>query len=129
MRHRNFAALGGDGPPLLLLHGHPQTHLIWHCVAPQLAKRFTVIAADLHGYGASSKPAADDPQHVLYAKRTMAADLVQVMHELGHKRFFICAHDGNRATGFPLNKPLHYIPFNLRMGIQKNEIRVPVALQ
>ena len=88
-----FAALGGDGPPLLLLHGHPQTHMIWHRVAPQLVERFTVIAADLRGYGASSKPAADDPQHVLYAKRTMAADLVQLMHELGHECFFICAHD------------------------------------
>lgn len=88
-----FAAVGGDGPPLLLLHGHPQTHMIWHHVAAQLARRFTVVAADLRGYGASSKPAASDPRHLLYAKRTMAADLVQMMRELGHPKFFVCAHD------------------------------------
>jgi haloacetate dehalogenase len=88
-----FAALGGNGPPLLLLHGHPQTHMIWHRIAPRLAERFTVIAADLRGYGASSKPAGDDPAHMLYSKRTMAADLLATMRELGHERFFVCAHD------------------------------------
>ena len=88
-----FAAVGGDGPPLLLLHGHPQTHMIWHRLAPRLAERFTVVAADLRGYGASSKPAGDDPRHTLYSKRTMAADLVALMRELGHERFLVCAHD------------------------------------
>lgn len=72
------AATAGDGPPLLLLHGHPQTHLTWHKVAPALAKRFTVVLADLRGYGDSSKPDGG-PDHVHYSKRAMAADQVMVM--------------------------------------------------
>jgi len=83
---------GGEGPPLLLLHGHPQTHMIWHCCADELAKHFTVIATDLRGYGASSKPAGDDA-HVTYSKRAMAADQVAVMRHFGHERFLVCAHD------------------------------------
>jgi haloacetate dehalogenase len=83
---------GGDGPPLLLLHGHPQTHMIWHRCAPALAQHFTVIATDLRGYGASSKPAGD-ATHAAYSKRTMAADQVEVMHHFGHERFLVCAHD------------------------------------
>jgi haloacetate dehalogenase len=82
----------GDGPPLLLLHGHPQTHMIWHLLAERLAERFTVIATDLRGYGASSKPpgAAD---HANYAKRAMAADQIAVMRYFGFERFMVCAHD------------------------------------
>ncbi|WP_233861909.1 alpha/beta fold hydrolase [Paraburkholderia adhaesiva] len=83
---------GGEGPPLLLLHGHPQTHMIWHRCADELARHFTVIATDLRGYGASSKPAGDS-SHVTYSKREMANDQVAVMRHFGHERFLVCAHD------------------------------------
>jgi len=83
---------GGDGPPLLLLHGHPQTHMIWHRCASALAQHFTVVATDLRGYGASSKPPSD-PTHAAYSKRAMAADQVEVMRHFGHERFLVCAHD------------------------------------
>ncbi|TAM02300.1 MAG: alpha/beta hydrolase [Paraburkholderia sp.] len=83
---------GGEGPPLLLLHGHPQTHMIWHRCADELARHFTVIATDLRGYGASSKPQGD-PEHVTYSKRAMAADQVAVMRHFGYERFLVCAHD------------------------------------
>lgn len=83
---------GGNGPPLLLLHGHPQTRAIWHKVAPALAERFTLVIADLRGYGDSSKPAGD-AEHRLYAKRTMAEDMLAVMRHLGHQRFSVLAHD------------------------------------
>lgn len=86
------AAVGGSGPPLLLLHGHPQTHLTWHKVAPALAKRFTVIATDLRGYGDSEK-LPGDPAHANYSKRAMAADQVTVMTALGFDRFDVVAHD------------------------------------
>ena len=82
----------GSGPPLLLLHGFPQSHHIWHKVAPKLISEFTVIAIDIRGYGASSKPAGDE-QHKLYAKSTMAKDCIDVMKELGLPRFYVCAHD------------------------------------
>ncbi|SAK41570.1 hydrolase [Caballeronia fortuita] len=83
---------GGDGPPLLLLHGHPQTHEIWHKCAGELAKHFTVIATDLRGYGASGKPESD-ARHTPYSKRAMAADQVAVMRHFGFERFLVCAHD------------------------------------
>ena len=86
------ASVGGSGPPLLLLHGYPQTRACWHLVAPGLARRFTVVAADLRGYGDSSKPPADD-DHAAYSKRTMAADMVGLMRELGHERFSVAGHD------------------------------------
>lgn len=86
------AAVGGGGPPLLLLHGHPQTHLTWHKVAPRLAERFTVVATDLRGYGDSAKPEGGE-NHINYSKRAMAADQVAVMHILGHERFRVVAHD------------------------------------
>jgi haloacetate dehalogenase len=86
------AQIGGAGPPLLLLHGHPQTQAMWHRVAPALAQRFTVVACDLRGYGDSSKPAGG-PGHVHYAKRAMAADPVAVMRHFGHGRFRVMAHD------------------------------------
>ncbi|WP_314439758.1 alpha/beta fold hydrolase [Massilia timonae] len=84
--------VGGEGPPLLLLHGHPQTHAIWHKVAPRLAERFTVVACDLRGYGDSSKPqgALD---HANYSKRTMALDALAVMRSLGFETFRVLAHD------------------------------------
>jgi haloacetate dehalogenase len=82
----------GKGPPLLLLHGHPQTHAMWHRVAPRLALRFTVVMMDLRGRGDSSRlPASAD--HALYSKRVMATDALAVMHALGFERFAVCAHD------------------------------------
>ena len=84
--------VGGEGPPLLLLHGHPQTHAIWHKVSPTLARHFTVVACDLRGYGDSSKPAAE-PDHASYSKRTMAADMLAVMRAQGFERFAVMAHD------------------------------------
>lgn len=86
------ALLGGEGPPLLLLHGHPQTHAIWHKVAPTLAGRFTLVLADLRGYGGSSRPAGD-ADHGNYSKRTMARDMLRLMQSLGHARFDVLAHD------------------------------------
>ncbi len=86
------ALVGGSGPPLLLLHGHPQTSAIWHKVAPVLAQHFTLVLADLRGYGDSAKPAGD-AEHALYSKRTMAADMLAVMQHLGHAKFTVLAHD------------------------------------
>ncbi|MBN9261217.1 MAG: alpha/beta hydrolase [Hyphomicrobium sp.] len=83
---------GGSGPPLLLLHGNPQTHAMWHKVAPILARRFTVVCPDLRGYGGSHKPPAT-PDHAPYAKREMARDMVELMAELGFSRFQVVAHD------------------------------------
>ncbi|MBW5412699.1 alpha/beta fold hydrolase [Pseudomonas sp. MAG002Y] len=84
--------IGGSGPGLLLLHGHPQTHIIWRKVATMLAERFTVVAADLRGYGDSGKPPAD-PQHLTYAKRTLAQDNIELMQTLGFDTFDLLAHD------------------------------------
>jgi haloacetate dehalogenase len=84
--------IGGSGPPLLLLHGHPQTHVIWHRIAPILANTHTVVMTDLRGYGDSSKPQGD-PDHGNYAKRTMALDQLAVMQHLGFKAFDVLAHD------------------------------------
>lgn len=84
--------IGGSGPPLLLLHGHPQTHAIWHKVAPALARQFTLVLCDLRGYGDSSKPQGT-PDHLNYSKRVMALDLLRVMQALGHTRFTVMAHD------------------------------------
>ncbi len=86
------AAIGGSGPPLLLLHGHPQTHVTWHKVAPRLAERFTVVATDLRGYGDSAKPSGG-ARHEAYSKRAMAADQVAAMRSLGHQRFHAIGHD------------------------------------
>jgi haloacetate dehalogenase len=87
-----------DAPALLLLHGYPQTHAIWHKVAPRLAQRFTVVATDLRGYGDSGKPPGG-ARHEAYSKRAMAKDQVEVMRALGHGRFFLCGHDrGGRVA-------------------------------
>lgn len=82
----------GRGVPLLLLHGHPQTHAMWHRVAPRLAQRFHVVMMDLRGYGDSGRPAAGE-QSAAYARREMALDAVEVMRNLGHARFQVLAHD------------------------------------
>lgn len=83
---------GGKGPPLLLLHGNPQTHAMWHKVAPVLARDFTVVCPDLRGYGLSGKPPVS-ADHAAYAKRAMAADMVGLMRDLGFDRFQVVAHD------------------------------------
>ena len=83
---------GGSGPPLLLLHGNPQTHAMWHAVAPQLARDYTVICPDLRGYGGSHKPAAS-ADHSPYAKRAMARDMAQLMQHLGHSSYRVVSHD------------------------------------
>jgi len=84
--------VGGDGPPLLLLHGNPQTHAMWHEVAPVLARSHTVICPDLRGYGGSFKPAPSS-DHGPYAKRAMARDMIELMTDLGHRRFSVLSHD------------------------------------
>jgi haloacetate dehalogenase len=90
--------IGGSGPPLLMLHGYPQTHAMWHAVAPRLAESFTVVCSDLRGYGDSSKlPGGDN--HVNYSKRAMAADQVELMRALGFSRFRLAGHDrGGRVA-------------------------------
>lgn len=87
-----FVRYGGAGPPLLLLHGYPETHRMWRPVADLLAERFTLIAPDLRGYGRSSKP-ADSPDHEAHSKRAMARDMVRLMHYLGHNEFDVAGHD------------------------------------
>ena len=88
----------GDGPPLLLLHGYPQTGYIWHKIAPLLIKDFTVVVADLRGYGDSDKPPTS-ADHAVYSKRAMAADMIAVMAALGHQQFFVAGHDrGGRVA-------------------------------
>ncbi|GAB2469357.1 alpha/beta fold hydrolase [Jatrophihabitans fulvus] len=82
----------GSGPPVVLLHGYPQTHVMWHHVAPALAETHTVVLPDLRGYGDSAKPGGGE-RHEAYAKRTMAADIAVVMTALGHDRFAVVGHD------------------------------------
>ena len=96
----------GSGPPLLLLHGFPQTHLIWHQIASKLAEHYRVIALDLRGYGGSSKPPSD-PSHKMYAKSTLAQDVVTVMDRLNHPQFYLCGHDrgGRVAHQLCINYP------------------------
>jgi haloacetate dehalogenase len=100
------AKVGGSGPPVLLLHGYPQSHLMWHAVAPLLAERHTVVAADLTGYGASFRPAPTD-DHAAHGKRAMAVDQVEAMAALGHDRFAVVGHDrgGRVAYRMALDHP------------------------
>jgi haloacetate dehalogenase len=89
---------GGEGPPVLLLHGYPETHAMWHKVAPALARDYTVVCADLRGYGDSSKPRGL-PDHSNYSKRAMAGDMAEVMTRLGHRKFHLVGHDrGGRVA-------------------------------
>jgi haloacetate dehalogenase len=92
------AVSGGQGPPVLLLHGHPQTHVMWHKVAPRLAGEFTLVIADLRGYGDSSKP-ADGENHSTYSKRAMALDQVEVMLSFGFEKFAVVGHDRGGRVG------------------------------
>lgn len=92
---------GGNGSPVLLLHGYPQSHVMWHRIAPDLARRFTVVAADLRGYGDSSKP-APAPDHSTYSKRAMAEDMVEMMAQLGWSRFSVVGHDRGARVAYRL---------------------------
>jgi haloacetate dehalogenase len=90
--------VAGEGPPVLMLHGYPQTHAIWHKVAPALAREYTVVCADLRGYGDSSKPRGV-PGHANYSKRVMALDMVEAMERLGFLKFHVVGHDrGGRVA-------------------------------
>lgn len=93
--------IGGEGPPLLLLHGYPQTHIMWRRIAPALARRFTLVCPDLRGYGDSQKPATA-ADHSPYAKRAMAQDMAEVMSALGHERFCVGSHDRGARVGHRL---------------------------
>jgi len=84
--------MGGSGPAVLLLHGYPETHAMWHRVAPALTRDYTVVCADLRGYGDSSKPKGL-PDHSNYSKRAMAKDMAEVMTRLGHRKFHVVGHD------------------------------------
>jgi haloacetate dehalogenase len=101
-----FARIGGSGPPLLLVHGFPQTHAMWHRVAPKLMERFTCVMPDLRGYGYSSCP-ANDERNFTYSKRAMAADLVALMASHGHRAFTVVGHDrgGRVAYRMALDTP------------------------
>ena len=93
-----FCRSHGSGPALLLLHGYPQTHLMWHKTAPSLSENFTIIAADLRGYGDSMAPASDD-KHQTYSKRSMAEDMIHVMDYFSFDEFFVAGHDrGGRVA-------------------------------
>jgi len=96
-----YLRTGGSGPPLLLLHGYPQTHVIWHKVAPELARHCTLVIPDLRGYGASSAPMGDEA-HATYAKRAMANDCLTLMRELGHQRFMMAGHDRGGRVAYRL---------------------------
>ena len=100
------AVIGGSGPPLLLLHGYPQSHVMWHKVAPVLAQHFTVVAGDLRGYGDSDKPESDK-EHLVYSKRSTARDQVAAMRSLGYERFAVAGHDrgGRVAHRMALDHP------------------------
>jgi haloacetate dehalogenase len=93
------AQIGGAGPPLLLLHGFPQTHLMWHAVAPTLAEQFTVVVADLPGYGRSFRPPVS-ADHSAHSKRALATDLLAAMSELGHPAFAVAGHDRGGRVGY-----------------------------
>lgn len=96
-----FLRTGGTGPPLLLLHGYPQSHVCWHRIAPELARHVTLVLPDLRGYGASSVPASD-AGHMAYSKRAMAEDCLQVMRALGHQRFIAAGHDRGGRVAYRL---------------------------
>src|SRR6266849_7117203 len=98
---RIFARVGGKGPPLMLLHGFSQTHVQWHRVAPQLADKFTLIVADLPGYGWSDMPESDK-DHTSYTKRAMARTMVEAMEQLGHARFALAGHDRGGRVAYRL---------------------------
>lgn len=101
-----FLRTGGNGPPLLLLHGYPQVHVCWHKIAAELARHCTLVIPDTRGYGASSVPESD-AEHIAYSKRVMAQDCIEVMRALGHERFMVAGHDrgGRIAYRLALDHP------------------------
>ncbi len=101
-----FARIGGEGPPLLLLHGYPQCHVMWHELAPALSVHFTCIFPDLRGYGSSSAPETDET-HYAYSKRAMGEDFFELMDQLGHDTFTLIGHDRGARVGYrmALDKP------------------------
>jgi haloacetate dehalogenase len=105
-RGKIFARVGGSGSPVLLLHGYPQSHVMWHAVADELASEHTVIVADLPGYGSSFRPPTTD-DHSAYSKRQISIDLVDMMHNLGHDQFAVAGHDrgGRVAYRMALDSP------------------------
>ncbi|MEC9013654.1 MAG: alpha/beta hydrolase, partial [Chloroflexota bacterium] len=94
---------GGNGPPILMLHGYPQTHAMWNKIAPRLAEDFTVVCPDLRGYGDSAK-VEGDPDHINYSKRVMAQDQVDVMQSLGFEQFYLVGHDRGGRVSHRLTK-------------------------
>jgi haloacetate dehalogenase len=98
---RIFVSHGGSGPPLVLLHGFPETHLMWREIAPILARSFAVVAMDLRGYGRSSCPKSDT-EHTVYSKRSLARDVLAVMERLGHRRFSVAGHDRGGRVAYRL---------------------------
>lgn len=95
------ARVGGEGPPLLMLHGYPQSHATWHRIAPALAAHFTLVIPDLPGYGESGVPEPDDG-HIAYSKRAMAQDMLELMAALGHRRFHLLGHDRGGRVAYRL---------------------------
>ena len=98
---RIFCRTGGDGPPLVLIHGYPQTHVMWHRIAPALAERFSLVIPDLRGYGWSSLP-EEASDHSTMSKRALARDIVAVMEKLGHARFAVAGHDRGGRVAYRL---------------------------
>lgn len=96
-----FARVGGAGPPLVLLHGYPQTHMCWHRIAPTLARSYTLFIPDLRGYGRSAAPPSNS-SHTPYSKRAMAEDIVAAMQAAGHARFAVVGHDRGARVGYRL---------------------------
>jgi haloacetate dehalogenase len=96
-----YLRTGGSGPPLLLLHGYPQSHVMWHKIAPELARHTTLVIADLRGYGSSSAPPGDEA-HTTYSKRAMCEDCLAVMRALGHERFMVAGHDRGGRVAYRL---------------------------
>ena len=107
-----MSLLGGNGPPILLLHGYPQSHIEWRKIAPDLSKDYTLVMPDLRGYGDSGKPPAGD-NHINYSKRAMALDQVEVMEKLGFRQFALVSHDRGSRVAHRLTLVVHHSGFDV----------------